>query len=35
MLEFTARPGTGAAVLEALRGALPDTRNKMAASAST
>ena len=28
MLEFTAKPGTGPAVLEALRGALPETRNK-------
>lgn len=28
MLEFTARPGSGPAVLEALRAALPDTRNK-------
>jgi quinol monooxygenase YgiN len=28
MLEFTAKPGTGAATLEALREALPDTRNK-------
>ena len=28
MLEFTARPGTGPAVLEALREALPETRNK-------
>jgi len=28
MLEFTAKPGTGAAVLEALRQALPETRNK-------
>ena len=28
MLEFTAKPGTGPAVLEALREALPETRNK-------
>jgi quinol monooxygenase YgiN len=28
MLEFTARKGTGPAVLEALRQALPETRNK-------
>jgi quinol monooxygenase YgiN len=28
MLEFTAKPGTGSGVLEALRDALPDTRNK-------
>jgi len=28
MLEFTAKPGTGPAVLELLRVALPDTRNK-------
>lgn len=28
MLEFTAKPGTGPAVLDALRQALPDTRNK-------
>lgn len=28
MLEFTAKPGTGPEVLEALRAALPDTRNK-------
>jgi quinol monooxygenase YgiN len=28
MLEFTAKPGTGPAVLEALREALPQTRNK-------
>lgn len=28
MLEFTARSGTGAAVLDALREALPQTRNK-------
>ena len=28
MLEFTAKPGTGPAVLEALRAALPETRNK-------
>ena len=28
MLEFTAKPGTGSDVLEALRVALPDTRNK-------
>ncbi len=28
MLEFTAKPGTGATVLEALREALPETRNK-------
>jgi quinol monooxygenase YgiN len=28
MLEFTAKPGTGSAVLDALRVALPETRNK-------
>ncbi|MBL8675309.1 MAG: antibiotic biosynthesis monooxygenase [Rhodospirillales bacterium] len=28
MLEFTAKPGGGAAMLDALREALPDTRNK-------
>lgn len=28
MLEFTARPGTGPAMLEALRQALPDTRSR-------
>lgn len=28
LLEFTAKPGTGPAVLEALRQALPETRNK-------
>jgi quinol monooxygenase YgiN len=28
MLEFTAKPGTGPAVLDALRVALPETRNK-------
>jgi quinol monooxygenase YgiN len=28
MLEFTAKPGTGLAVLDALRVALPETRNK-------
>ena len=28
MLEFTAKPGTGPEVLEALRNALPETRNK-------
>jgi quinol monooxygenase YgiN len=28
MLEFTAKPGTGSDVLEALRVALPDTRNE-------
>lgn len=28
LLEFTAKPGTGAAALEALREALPETRNK-------
>jgi quinol monooxygenase YgiN len=28
MVEFTAKPGTGPAVLGALRVALPDTRNK-------
>ena len=28
MLEFAAKPGTGPEVLEALRVALPDTRNK-------
>jgi quinol monooxygenase YgiN len=28
MLEFTAKPGTGPGVLEALREALPETRNK-------
>lgn len=28
MLEFTAKPGTGPAVLEVLREALPETRNK-------
>ena len=28
MLEFTAKPGTGPAVLEMLREALPQTRNK-------
>jgi quinol monooxygenase YgiN len=28
MLEFTAKPGTGADLLEGLRRALPETRNK-------
>ena len=28
MLEFTAKPGTGPALREELRGALPETRNK-------
>jgi quinol monooxygenase YgiN len=28
MLEFTAKPGTGPAMLDALREALPETRNK-------
>ena len=28
MLEFTAKPGTGTAVLDALRQALPDTRKQ-------
>lgn len=28
MLEFTAKPGTGPALLEDLRAALPETRNK-------
>ena len=28
MLEFTAKPGTGPALLEGLRVALPETRNK-------